>query len=391
VRTGLTILADGIVAAGQPPLVLAFEASGKLLDVHVQAGDRVQAGDPLATLDDSGLQEGLTNASLQVRQAENGLAQAELTLADLVNWVPDEAAVAAAQANLEAAEARYERALSQDATAGYSVTPAKISLDQAQQALVDAQEAYDNAWDEARDWETFYEERICYEGQGGMVPCTGPRWKDRIEAEREGTARSLKAAQDNLTLAQANYKVALAGLSDSAALEAEAALLSAQQTLEQATSGPKESEVAAAQLRVEQAELALDQSLFAEEQAENALARAQLVAPESGRVVSVDAAVGAMVGPGTPIATLLDAGQLEFHTTNVSERDLTQVRAGQSAEVTLKAYPNDPLDATVVRIGLQPGAPVGDAATFPVILVLAETDLDLRPGMTGRVEIYGGE
>jgi hypothetical protein len=45
----------------------------------------------------------------------------------------------------------------------------------------------------------------------------------------------------------------------------------------------------------------------------------------------------------------------------------------------------------VVRIGWQAGQPVGDAATFPVMLVFNETDLEIRPGMTGRVEISGGE
>jgi multidrug efflux pump subunit AcrA (membrane-fusion protein) len=389
--TGVTILADGVVQAGQPPLILSFEASGKLLELHVRTGDRVQSGDLIATLDDAALQDALTNATLQAAQAENGLAQARLTLDDLLSWTPDEAAMATAQANLEAAEARYERALSQDAAAGYSVTPARISLDQAQQALADAQEAYDNAWDEARDWETFYEERICYEGQGGLAPCTGPRWKDRIEAEREGTARGLKAAQDSLTVAQANYNLALAGLSDTAALEAEAALVSARQALEQATTGPRESEVDAAQLRVEQAEIALEQGLFSKRQAEEALARAQLVAPRGGRVLSVDVAVGATVGPGTPIVALLDTDQLEFHTTNLSERDLTQIAPGQRAVATLKAYPNDPIEATVVRIGLQPGTPVGDAATFPVVLALGDTDLELRPGLTGRVEIRSGD
>jgi multidrug resistance efflux pump len=96
-----------------------------------------------------------------------------------------------------------------------------------------------------------------------------------------------------------------------------------------------------------------------------------------------------MVGAGTPIVTLLDAGELEFHTTNLSERDLAQISPGQTAVATLKAYPIEPIEATVVRIGLQAGAPVGDAATFPVVLVLSETDLLLRPGMTGRVEIRG--
>jgi multidrug resistance efflux pump len=104
-------------------------------------------------------------------------------------------------------------------------------------------------------------------------------------------------------------------------------------------------------------------------------------------VLSVETAPGALVGSGSPILILLDTAHLEFHTTNLSERDLAQISPGQSAVVTLKAYPDDPIEATVVRVGWQAGEPVGDAATFPVILSLNETDLDIRPGMTGRVEI----
>ena len=70
-----------------------------------------------------------------------------------------------------------------------------------------------------------------------------------------------------------------------------------------------------------------------------------------------------------------------------TEELLAQIEAGQAAVVTLKAYPDEPIEATVERIGLQAGTAVGDAATFPVILILEETDLDVRPGMTGRVEI----
>ena len=364
VPAGVTILADGVVQLVQPALPLAFETGGKLLAVHVQAGDRVQAGDLIATLDDEALQEAVTSAELAVAQAENSLAQAQLALDNLLGWEPGETAAAATGTKLEAVEAGYEKALTQDAAAGNRMTPARIRLEQARRDLADAQEAYDKAWDEARDWELLYGERICYPGEGGVIPCTGPKWKDRIEGDREGTARGLQAAQDNLTLAQADYSLTLAGLKN---------------------------DIVAARLGVEQAGLSLEQSLFQQQQAENALARAQLVAPGSGAVLSVDVAVGATIGAGTPVVTLLDADRLEFHTTNLSERDLAQIVPGQAAVVTLKAYPSEPIDAVVVRIGLQAGPAVGDAATFPVVLNLSETDLDIRPGMTGRAEIRGEE
>jgi multidrug resistance efflux pump len=96
-----------------------------------------------------------------------------------------------------------------------------------------------------------------------------------------------------------------------------------------------------------------------------------------------------MVSAGAPIITLLDTSRLEFHTSNLSERDLARVEPGQLVRVTLKAYPNDVIEGSVVRIGTQATGMVGDAAVFPVIVFISSDDLGIRPGMTGRAEIAG--
>jgi multidrug resistance efflux pump len=90
-----------------------------------------------------------------------------------------------------------------------------------------------------------------------------------------------------------------------------------------------------------------------------------------------------------PIVTLLDVQQLELQTTNLSERDLSQIQPGQKVLVTLKTFPDDPFEAVVTRLGPLAEGEVGDAAAFPVIIDLKGIDLDIRPGMTGRVEIGG--
>ena len=387
VQPGVTILAEGVVQAAQPVLPLAFEAGGKLLAVHVEPGDSVEAGDAIATLDDGALQEAVTSARLQVAQAENSLAQAELALDNLLAWEADETAVAVAEANLAAAQAALEGARAADAAAGNNLTSAQIAVEQAERQLEGAQEYYDNVFDPARDWEQYVKERICYRGEGGLRPCTGPYYDERIKAEREEAPRILEAAEEGLEAARAQYNLALAGLNSDTAVSANASVIAAQQALEQATGGPEEAEVDAARLQVEQAEIALEQSRFNLQLVEEALGEAELVAPGSGTVLSVEVALGAMVGAGTPVVTLLDAGRLEFQTTNLSERDLAQIVPGQRAEVRLKAYPDVTIEATVARVGVQAGPAVGDAATFPVFLTLAETDLDIRPGMTGRAEI----
>jgi HlyD family secretion protein len=387
--TGTTVLADGELVAAKPALPLSFVANGRLMAIHFQEGDVVEEGAVLATLDESALSEAVTSAELQVAQAETALAQAQLTLDDLVDWEPNELDVALAEANLVTAETNYENALAQDSAAGNSLTSARISITQAQRALDQAQETYDNAFDEARDWEQFYDEPTCLPGQTGgkQNPCTGITWKKRIEDDRDFASRALPNAQEALQVAQANYNLAVAGLNDNNAPNAEASIASAQHALDQARTGPKESEIAAARLAVDQTELSLEQAEFNLDQARNTLEDAMLFAPWPGTILSVDTAPGAMVGDGTPILTLLDAEHLQFHTTNLSERDLADIEPGQSVELSLKTYPGQEINGRVVRIVPQSSGEVSDAATFTVVIDLEPSDLLLLPGMTGRAEI----
>jgi multidrug efflux pump subunit AcrA (membrane-fusion protein) len=371
---GAIILADGTLTTAQPPLPLAFTSGGRLLAVHVRPGDAVAEGDLIATLDDAALREALANADLQARQAETTLAEAQLALDDLLNWEPDAASVAQAEANLAAAEANLAAAQSQDAAAGNNLTSAQVNLEQAERALADAQAAYTTAFDPGREWEF---------GVPGL--------KEGLEAERESATRAVQNAEEGLEVAQANYNLTAAGLNSDTALDAQANVAGARQALLQATTGPTESEIAAAELRVQSAELALEGNRLALATAEADLARAELRAPWAGVVVSVDAAPGAILGGGAPIVTLLDATRLEFHTNNLSERDLAAVRPGLPATVTLKTFSATPLAGAVARVAPQSAGLIGDAATFVVVIELDETDLDLRAGMTGRVEIRGSD
>ena len=388
-QTGTTVLADGQLVAVNPVLALGFNSNGRLLELHVQPGDMVAEGVPIATLDDANLREAVTNAELQVAQSQISLNQTQLTLDDLANWEPDETAVALAEANLAAAEANLENAQVADASSGNSLTSARINLEQAERNLADAQKAYETAFDPGRDWELNMRDPSCLPGQDdNYVPCTGVPLRDKMEAERDSTTRGLQFAQENLEVARAQYNLAAAGLNNDTAVSAQAGVVSAQQSLELATTGPKEKDITAARLSVEQAELSLQQSQIALEQAQDALAEAQLTAPWDGTVLTVDVSAGAFVGAGTPIITLLDTANLQFHTSNLSERDLAQIEPGNPVEITLKTYATQPIQGRVARIAPQAGGVVGDAAVFTVMIDLTETAvLDLRPGMTGRAEI----
>lgn len=384
---GTTILADGRLVAVQPKVEVSFVVNGRLLSLHVSPGDNVAEGDVIAQLDDANLQESVVEAKLAVTQAETDLAQAQLSLDNLVNWEPDAAAVSLAEANLTAAQADLESANTQDSVAGNSITSARIRLEQAQRGVADAQAAYDTAFDPGREWEVHYNEHTCNFGEGGAIPCTGPTFSKLMEQEREGVTRGLQGAKDNLAVAQADYNLALAQVNNNRGLAAEAAVANAQQSLTVATTGPKASEIEAAKLTLSKAELAVEQTKLNLAKAEKAVADAQLTAPIAGTVLAVNVAPGALINAGVPVVVVQNTAVLQFQTSNLSERDLAQVTPGQTVALTLKTFPNDPLTGTVARIVPEASGTVGDAATFTAVIDLNPTDLTLLPGMTGRVEI----
>jgi HlyD family secretion protein len=281
---------------------------------------------------------------------------------------------ALAEANVAAAEAALENAQTQDSAAGNSLTSARVNLDQGRRGLSDAEAAHETAFDPAREWEL-----------------NDPFRQRALEAERDAAERNVAFAQENLQVAQAQYNLAWAGLNNDTAVSANASVLSASQALEQAQTGPSGSEIAAARLQVDQAALSLQQSELSLTQAQAALGKAALTAPWAGTVLAVEFAPGAMISAGAPVITLLDTARLQFHATNLSERDLAQVAPGQPVEIALKTYPGRPIQGTVAGIAPQAAGTVGDAAVFTVQIDLDPTGLTLRPGMTGRAEISAND
>ena len=394
-RTGVTILADGILQAAQPVLPLGFETGGKLLEVHVRAGDLVQEGDLIATL-----------SAISLAEAELNVIRAQQALDDIYEDASLDAALALLA--VEEAQKAMDNLLTSDleaSAAWQDVVEAQNAVDTAQRDVYISQATAGQA-----DIDAAYAAMLL---AGKALEYQQEKFEGythlREDSIRRASAQSrLSAAQGAYDDAVRRYNAMTSTMDEEAQAIAEARLATAQAQLadaqrewERVREGPSagniarvEVELAAAQAEWEVLRDGPDPEKVSLAQSELNLAQAaaeradtQLYAPWTGTVLSVEAAPGALVGGGSPIVILLDTTQLEFHTTNLSERDLAQISPRQTAMVTLKAYPDAPIEAAVARIGWQAGEFVGDAATFPVILVLRETDLDIRPGMTGRAEI----
>jgi HlyD family secretion protein len=112
----------------------------------------------------------------------------------------------------------------------------------------------------------------------------------------------------------------------------------------------------------------------------------------AGTVIEKDVSEGQVissatntVGGGTTLLTMADLGQV-YDSTLVSESDIGNVKAGQSATVKVDAYPNRTFRGTVEKIA--PQATVQQSVTmFPVLIRLDNHDGALMPGMNTDVSI----
>ncbi len=137
----------------------------------------------------------------------------------------------------------------------------------------------------------------------------------------------------------------------------------------------------AAQAKAEVARLALAR-------AERDHAGQALTAPFDGTISALSVNAGIDIGPGAPVATLVQTRPLRFVTANLGERYVGEIRVGNKAKVILTSYPDRKLDATVQRVDSQGQRDQAGAVVFTVYLdVTPADDLPVYAGMTGRAEI----
>jgi len=135
----------------------------------------------------------------------------------------------------------------------------------------------------------------------------------------------------------------------------------------------------------QKADLKATQMLAVLDGAKANLASGTLTAPFNGAVASVDIIPGGLVQSGQVVLTLASLNDLQIETTDLSERDISRVKIGQSVNVYIEA-----LDVTVPAkvILISPvSKTVGGDVVFPVTIKLAEQPKGLLWGMTTEVEI----
>jgi multidrug resistance efflux pump len=401
-----SISANGVLLPNRQ-LLLSFGAGGLVDSIAVGLGETVQAGETLLQLD-------TTQAQMAVDKAEIELATAQKNY-DLIESnlpVNHNAAMAAVLLELMTAQQDLERLYSNadiarvaafnDMVAAeqavgeakyqlyYFTIPATLKGNDPIKALELAKEKLDLARQAYKP----------YKNQPEEIGFSSTKNPTAINQHQ----RDLKEQLDS---AQGDYNAVLRWFELEAAFtEAQVRLAGAELEYEQLQNGPDPDEVALADARVANAQAQLDlvraeshtaeQLLLAKSQTESARAELKaaqtqigqltLRAPTDGVISAIHIAEGEWVVPGAVVLEMLDLSSWLVETKNVGELQIGQIKTGQGAQVRFNAFQGEVVPGQVIAISPQAVVQQGDT-TYTLVIALESTDLNLRSGMTARVEI----
>lgn len=140
---------------------------------------------------------------------------------------------------------------------------------------------------------------------------------------------------------------------------------------------------------IEAAEAEVDRLQAILNAAQETLKQAALLAPISGTVASVDISPGETVTPGLIVITIGDLTKMQIETTDLSERDVPDVKIGQSATIYIDALDQE-VGGTVSYIAEQASS-IGGDVVYEVTIKLDEQIPGLRWGMSAEIKIDVGE
>ncbi len=137
----------------------------------------------------------------------------------------------------------------------------------------------------------------------------------------------------------------------------------------------------ASESELESAELGLQNAKAQFIAAERQLRDAVITSPIGGTVVERPVSVGAMIVPGTPVATIVDVSTVKLKA-NVPEQEVLKLRVGDKVRVRADVYPDAEFTGTVSFISIK-----GDAAhNYPIEVVLQNSGkYPLKAGMSAKM------
>lgn len=380
-----TLTGSGTIEA--ETVAITAELGGRILELKVDEGDEVTAGQALVELEQADL-------LAQRTQLETALAtaQANLELAS-ASARPEE--VAAAQAQVAQAEVAQEgaRLIWQRAKA-QADDPYELDarINQARARVTEAERNLEMAQVNLKQMEIQAEaasrnQTTVLGGNEGLVQGQAAQYRFQaaqtgIEMAEVALAGAKKQVEYLVQLRERPLPlIAQANAAAAAYRQAEAAVLAAAANLAAVKAEPTLEDIAVAQAQVLEAEAALAT-------VDVQLAKQTLIAPRDGLIGRKLVNPGELAAPGSILLELNNIDTVDL-TVYLPETQIGQVKIGQKARVYVDAYPGEAFEGTVSFIAHEAEFTPRNVQTpeeranlvFAVKVKLNNADHRLKPGM----------
>jgi HlyD family secretion protein len=324
---------------------LTWGTTGVVDTISVKTGAQVKTGDILAALKSDSVP-----ASVITAQAD--LAAAQQALDDLLT-----SGTPAAQAQLALANAQTALTDAQNKVDSYKFTRASSAqIQNAQANLVLAQNQETEA---RRVWQNFKNKPADSAGRAQAYTAYYSATQAVAKAQSNLNWLTGGPSQQDVDLANANLAVAQAAFDD------------AQRAWDRLKNGPDAVQLADAKAKVATAQAAVN-SMY-------------ILAPFDGQVLAVETAPGNPVNSGDAAIVMVNPKTLKV-AAGVDETEISQVKVGDTAEITSDAMPGAKLTGTVALVD-----PIGQTSngivTYTVYVSIDPTDQPVLYGATADVTL----
>lgn len=325
---------------------LTWQNTGTVEKINFKVGDTVKKDEKLASL-------AMISAPQNVILAQSDLLSAQQALSDLENSgisrAKVEQALADAQKAYDDAKDKYDGIKFKRASDTY-IDNKQANLDLLNKRISILRKNY-HGYENLPDGDTRKATSL-------QALTAAELQRDQITSELNyvtGSADATEAAQR-----EANYAVALGNLEN------------AKRRLEELQGDIDPVELAGVQARITAAQATLNSAF--------------IIAPFDGTITKADPIIGDQITPGKVAYRLDDMSHLLVDV-DVSEIDINATSVGQTVEISFDAIQNKTYKGKVSEVG-QVGTTVQGAVNFTVTVELTDADDAVKPGMTAAVTIF---
>jgi len=196
-------------------------------------------------------------------------------------------------------------------------------------------------------------------------------------------------ARANLLSAKANLEKSQVMLRDTKTTLERNKILYAKNFISKSDLDTSETNYLSALAQIKVSEAQIEQAQAALDSASINLKYTKILSPVKGTVISRNIDVGQTVAASFQTPTLFtiaqDLTKMQIDT-SVDEADIGKVKAGQKAAFTVDAYPESPFNGKVSVVRNAP-ITVSNVVTYNAVIIVDNTSLKLKPGMTANVSI----